>query len=65
VYRGVKGTDGCPVYAKHLGQIWDTAEAYPNVVPPASGTDVYRVLSLPTFDGAVIDSVIFIEFERQ
>ncbi len=65
LYRGVKGTDGCRVYAKHLGQIWDTAEVYPNVVPPASGTDIYRVLSLPTFDGALIDSVIFIEFERQ
>jgi hypothetical protein len=65
LYRGVKGSDGCRAYAKHLGQIWDTAEAYPNVVPPTSGTDVYRVLSNPAFDGATVDSVVFVEFERQ
>ena len=43
----------------------DTAEVFPNVVPPASGMDVYRVLSLPTYKGALVDTVIFIEFERR
>lgn len=65
LYKGFVDVNGCRVAAKNLGQIYDTAEAYPNVVPPASGMDVYRVLSLPTYQGALIDTVIFVEFERR
>jgi hypothetical protein len=27
-------------------------------------TDVYRVLTLPNYKGSLLDSIIFIEFER-
>lgn len=64
-YKGFMDASGCRVAAKNKGQIWDTSEAYPNVLPPASGTDVYRVLSLPMYKGALVDSVIFIEYERR
>jgi hypothetical protein len=63
-YRGFVDSTGCRVAAKHLGQIHDTAEVWPNVVPPASGTDIYRVTSLPKFKGNVLGTVIFVEFEK-
>ena len=63
VYKGFVDVNGCRVAGKHLGQIHDTAEVWPNVTPPASGMDVYRVLSLPNYKGALVDSVIFVEFE--
>ena len=65
VYRGFVDSSGCRVAAKNQGQIWDTAEVFANVTPPASGTDVYRVTSLPKFKGAVLDTVIVVEFEKQ
>jgi len=65
VYRGFVDANGCRVAAKYLGQIHDTAEVFPNVTPPASGADVYRVLSLPTYKGALVDTVIFVEFEQR
>ena len=65
LYKGFVDVNGCRVGAKNHGQIWDTAESYANVLPPASGMDVYRVLSLPTYKGALVDTVIFIEFERR
>jgi hypothetical protein len=65
LYKGFVDVNGCRVAAKHLGQIHDTAEVYPNVLPPASGMDVYRVLSLPNYKGALVDTVIFVEFEKQ
>ena len=55
---------GCRVAAQNLGQIHDTAEVYPNVTPPKNGTDIYRVLTLPKYKGALVDSVIFIEYEK-
>ena len=33
------------------------------VLPPATGMDVYRVLTRPSYKGALIDSVIFVEYE--
>ena len=42
-----------------------SAEVWSNVLPPASGMDVYRVLSLPTYQGALVPTVIFVEFEKQ
>ena len=65
VYKGFIENSSCRVAAKYLGQIHDTAEVYPNVTPPASGTDVYRVLSLPNYKGALLDTVLFIEFEKK
>ena len=64
-YRGFVDANGCRVAAQNLGQIHDTAEVYPNVTPPKTGTDVYRVLTLPKYKGALVDSVMFVEFERQ
>jgi len=63
VYKGFKDSTGCRVAAKYLGQIHDTAEVYPTVNPPASGMDVYRVLSLPRYKGNLLDTVIFVEYE--
>jgi hypothetical protein len=63
--KGFVDVNGCRVAAKNLGQIYDTAEVWPNVLPPASGTDVYRVLSLPTYKGALVDTVIFVEFNSK
>ena len=65
LYRGFVDANGCRVAAKNRGQIYDTAEAWPNVLPPASGMDVYRVLSLPTYKGALVPTVVFVEFEKQ
>ena len=65
LYKGFVDSSGCRVAGKNLGQIHDTAEVWPNVVPPTSGMDVYRVLSLPTYKGALVDTVIFVEFERR
>ena len=65
VYKGFIDNSGCRVAAKYLGQIHDTAEVYANVTPPTSGTDVYRVLSLPGFKGSLLDTVLFIEFEKK
>ena len=65
LYKGFVDASGCRVAAKNLGQIYDTAEVYATVNPPASGTDVYRVLTLPTYKGSVVDSVIFVGFERR
>jgi len=62
VYRGYGDATGCVVSAKHPPQIYDTAEVYPNVTAPASGIDVYRILSLPTYKGALVDTVVFVEF---
>ncbi|HZA94951.1 MAG TPA: hypothetical protein VE421_02360 [Burkholderiaceae bacterium] len=64
-YRGFIDSSGCRVAAKNLGQIYDTAEVFANVTPPTSGTDVYRVLTLPKYKNALLDSVIFIEFEKK
>jgi len=64
-YKGFVDATGCRVAGQHLGQIHDTAEAYPNVTPPASGMDVYRVLSLPKYKGALVDTVVFIEFDKR
>jgi hypothetical protein len=64
-YRGFIDSSGCRVAAKHLGQIHDTAEVYPNVTPPGSGMDVYRVTSLPEYQDELLDTVIFIEFEKR
>ena len=63
VYRGAIDSSGCRVAAKNLGQIHDTAEVFPNLLPPATGMDVYRVLTRPSYQGALIDSVIFVEYE--
>jgi len=65
LYKGFVDANGCRVAAKNQGQIYDTAEAWPNVIPPASGMDVYRVLSLPTYKGALVPTVIFVEFEKR
>ena len=65
VYRGFMDSTGCRVAAKNMGQIWDTAEVFANVTPPSSGTDVYRITSLPKFKGAVLDTVFVVEFEKQ
>jgi hypothetical protein len=64
-YRGFMDSTGCRVAAKNLGQIHDTAEVYANVTPPKSGTDIYRVLTLPRYKDALLESVIFIEFEKR
>lgn len=63
-YRGFMEAGKCRVAAKYLGQIHDTSEVYPNVTPPGNGMDVYRVLSLPKYKGNLVDTVIFIEFEK-
>jgi hypothetical protein len=64
-YRGKIESGTCRVVATHLTDThYDTAEVYPNVVPPTSGTDVYRVTSLPKYKGSVLGTVIFIEFEK-
>lgn len=65
VYRGFVDSSGCRVAAKSQGQIWDTAEVFANVTPPSSGTDVYRITRLPKFKGAVLDTVVVVEFEKQ
>jgi hypothetical protein len=66
VWRGVVDASGCRVLAKVGGNsTYDTSEAYANVLPPASGTDVYRILSLPTYKGALVDTVVFVEFEER
>ena len=36
-----------------------------HLLPPASGTDVYRVTSLPKFKGPLLGTVIFVEFESR
>lgn len=64
VYRGFVDASGCRVAATHQGGIHDTAEVWPNVLPPSSGTDVYRVTSLPKFRGNLLDTVIFVEFGK-
>lgn len=64
-YKGFMDSSGCRVAAQNLGQIHDTAEVYPNVTPPSSGTDVYRILTLPNYKGALLESVIFIEYEKK
>jgi hypothetical protein len=64
-YKGFIDGSGCRVAAKNFGQIYDTAEVYANVTPPSSGTDVYRVLTLPKYKGELVDTVIFIEFEKR
>ena len=64
-YKGFVDASGCRVAGKNLGQIHDTAEVYANVTPPATGMDVYRVLTLPKYKDALVDSVIFIEFEKR
>jgi len=64
LYKGFIDASGCRVAAKNLGQIHDTSEVYPLVTPPTSGMDVYRVLSLPNFDGALVDTVVVVEFEK-
>lgn len=63
-YKGFIDSSGCRVAATYLGQIHDTAESYANVTPPAAGMDVYRVLSLPRFDGSFVPTVLFIEYEE-
>lgn len=65
VYKGFIDNTGCRVAAKYLGQLHDTAEVYANVAPPASGTDVYRALTLPNFKWSLLDTVLFIEFEKR
>ena len=65
IYRGYGEANGCVISAKHPPQIYDTAEVFANVTPPPSGSDVYRVLSLPTYKGALVDTVIFVEFEER
>ena len=65
LYKGFVDVNGCRVAGKNQGQIHDTAEVWPNVYKPNSGTDVYRVLTLPTYKGMLVDSVIFVEFERK
>ena len=64
-YKGFVDGTGCRVGGQYLGQIHDTAEAYANVTPPGSGMDVYRVLSLPKYKGALLDTVVFIEFDKR
>ena len=64
VYKGFIDSSGCRVAGKYLGQIHDTAEVFANVTVPTSGTDVYRVLSLPKYKGALLDTVVVVEFEK-
>ncbi len=64
-YKGFVDATGCRVAGKYLGQIHDTAEAYAWVTAPTSGMDVYRVLSLPNYKGSLLDTVVFIEFEKK
>lgn len=64
VYKGFIDSSGCRVAGKYLGQIHDTAEVFANVIVPTSGMDVYRVLSLPKYKGALLDTVVVVEFEK-
>lgn len=64
VYKGSMFNGQCRVAAQYLGQVHDTSEVYASVYPPGSGTDVYRILSYPVFNGSVLSTVVGIEFEH-
>jgi len=63
VYKGFMENGMCRVAAKNLGQIHDTSEVYGYLLPPASGTDRYRVLSYPVYDGNILSTEISVHFE--
>lgn len=63
VYKGYIENGVCRVAAQYLGQVHDTSEVYASVIPPASGTDVYRVLSYPVYEGNVLSTQLSVGFE--